>query len=1344
MKIMTSKKLRRFGLGLVIAVILIGLAAWFWIIPAAIVTAIRQRHEGHVTITGWWINGSSAGVTGLVLHEDAAADSPTWATVERVTTDLSLGALLHRRFTPRRIIFDHASLAYRIGADGHPLTRIPIRQSGDGVMPELVVRDSELAMRQEGRPEMRIHGLGASLSPGPDGLRFEAKSDDPDWGHPGLDGRSAPDFSEYHVHLAADRLPTDPDKARQVPFVDPAVWKYIEPRGPVGIVLDCNSAPAKPESAGEVVTTVIFEGTTVGLPTLGLLGEEATGRLSVQDKVVRLDDVRGRMVGGRVVFTGPIDFQHEPTRYDLALGLDGVDLTALPESWQLHRLGVRGRFTGKAGLRLALTPVGLDLTGSTGEGVIDGAEIRGIPLERLGLILRGEGLRTADNLANSSPQSRDRQGAVASASPGDRLADARGSDKEKREGPFLSQWIRGEFRVKGVELERAIARVQTPDRQRNPREVSVSGRLDLDARVRFPLGSLEDIKAYEAQGTADVAGATIGGLDVGRVKARLDLDGGVLAVTELRGRMVDRPRRGGRPEPTELPPAQGPLPRGGFRGQVRAELVGDRGLEVEMEGIELPVSELMNVSTELVPPSVPPTPRGLPINGLLTIHASARAKGSDSWDPGTWTLSGRAELPELSYRTAVVRNVTTKLAIDRGRLVLSDLSGRLGDAAFKGRLGIDLARPWPYDGELDTGDLPCRELIGLIPDASETVKAKVEGTIAGRGEATGTWQPWRIASSGQAKIVGLKADRVTIGDVPVRWTTQGETIVVNAEEHQRYGGQVSAEARVPAVGDRPIEGTITLAKVDAAELSSHAPASWKLTGHADGRASFRYSPGKSGERGKDLPLEAEANLTAADLKVGGVPAHSVRMTMTVHEGVPRFDLSAHGLGGTIRLTGDGRLATDPKDDEVRAQVEALRLQLYELWGALGTAEPLADLRGRASIKGRVEARGGLDGDHARGQGSVELDDLIWGFDYGLGSKVLADVSKSPDGWRVGPLGGDLFGGRLVGEGIWMYRGESGRARYGADVRVERLALARALSFLPEADRRFAGVGTLRVATRADGSLGGSAELRVDRGSVNGLVLTSLRVPGEWTLSLDSPRRGALHVRGADGRLAGGRVGGEAHFTLGNRRDFRTRLVVDDVDLRVISRDQMGSRPVPGRLSGYVNVYGSDPAQPFGYRGELEFDMDQASLVDIPLLDELDRSLGSIQGGVFDDGDLHGVIADRKVYIDRLTLVGPLAQVHAAGTLDFDGRLNLEVVVLNNRGIPESGQVIMSRSPAVADEVARRAAQIDQVRDFVSTRLMKFRITGTIRDPIANVDRSINPRAAIGFFLKTMSLSARSQ
>ena len=159
MKMMTFKSLRRLALGLAIVLPMIGLVVWIWVIPAVIVAAIRQRHEGYVTIAGWWINGSSAGVTGLTLHEQPAPSSPTWAAVDRVATDLSVGAILRGRFMPRRIVFERASIAYRIGADGKPLTQIPLRQSGGGEVPELIVRDGELTMRQEGRPEMLVHHL---------------------------------------------------------------------------------------------------------------------------------------------------------------------------------------------------------------------------------------------------------------------------------------------------------------------------------------------------------------------------------------------------------------------------------------------------------------------------------------------------------------------------------------------------------------------------------------------------------------------------------------------------------------------------------------------------------------------------------------------------------------------------------------------------------------------------------------------------------------------------------------------------------------------------------------------------------------------------------------------------------------------------------------------------------------------------------------------------------------------------------------------------------------------------------------------------------------------------------
>ncbi len=1335
MIMMTSRRLRRVALGMLVVVPLLGLAAWKWAIPAAIVAAIQAKYTGHVAIKGWWIDGTSAGVTGLVLRETPEPNSPAWARVDRVSTDLTPFGLIRGKFVPDRIEFVRPTIDFQITADGRPKTTIPMKSGGGGALPTLAVRDGTLTMRQEGREAMVIRRLGGTLGPSPEGPRYEAKADDPEWGHPVVEGRFTPDFAGYSLHMTAEHLPADLEKARRIPFIEEKVWDFVQPTGPIGVVLDYRyappvheggkkvGAPSDPAMPGTISmeTTAIFEGTSVELPTLGLSGRDATGKVLIRDKIVTLEGVRGRMCDGRVEFAGPLNFRDKPDSYDLKLKLNDVDLTALPSSWQLHRLGVRGRFTGKADLRMVMQPAGIDLTGTDGEGVVAYAEIRGIPLKHLALRLRGEGLRAGVNPENL-----------------------------KNEGPFLPQWVRGEFRVKDVDLDRSLARLETPKHPEGGRPLPVTGRLDLAAEIRMPLGSLNDWKAYRADGNADIAGVQIGSLDLGRLSGQMKMSEGIIEVADLRGRLLNRPGGGGRPPSTEPAPARGPLPHGGFRGQVRIDLAADEpDFKVDFEGSELPIAELATAAPSLSTsrPASQSPPEALPLSGRLTIRASAHGRGPSPSDPRVWNASGQAEMPEVAYDSTVAHDVRARLSVERGHLTLTDLSGRLGGASFKGRFGLDLFAPYAYDGDLQTSNLPASEAISIASKSSGSAKEKIRGTIAVEARAGGRMKPWQIASDGRAKLTGLEYGQMVIGNVPVRWSTKGESIQITAEEHQRFGGLVSAEARLPVDGlARPIEGTFLLKNVDTTELARQVDSSGSIgvTGHAHGQGRFKYAPAEQTPGTSDLPISAEAHLTAPDLKVGGVPARGVKVALTMHEGNPRFEISAEGMGGTIRMAGDGHLSNNASDERLRAELEAIGLNLYEIWTATGAAGAVTDLRGVATVRGHGRAVGGLDLAHTHGEATIRLDELIYGFDYRLTRQISAGVSKSPEGWRIGPMDGELFGGRISGRGVWASRGSDGQDRYGADLRIDNLMLARVLSFIPEAERRFAAAGTLRVSGRADGSGQGSLEFRVDRGQINGLMLEALHVPGDWSISRDGTPNGSLHVRRAGGKLAGGRIGGEAHFAVGNRRDFRARLTVDDVDLRILSREEMGTRSVPGRLSGFASIYGTDPANPTSYRGEMVFDLDQASLVDIPLLDELDRSLGSTGGGVFDDGDIHATIAERKLYIQQLTLVGPLMQVHATGTMHFDGRLNLEVVVNNTRGVYQSGQAIMARSPDVADEVARRASQIDQVRDFVSSRLMKFRISGTIRDPIVNTDRSINPGAAMGFFLKTMTLSARSQ
>ena len=90
-------------------------------------------------------------------------------------------------------------------------------------------------------------------------------------------------------------------------------------------------------------------------------------------------------------------------------------------------------------------------------------------------------------------------------------------------------------------------------------------------------------------------GASIDGVDLGHLQASLGLEKGVLELTDFRGQLVDLPTGGvgGTPTPAALAiPAQGPLPPGGFRGQLRVEVSPPGRLAASFEGVALPLGEL--------------------------------------------------------------------------------------------------------------------------------------------------------------------------------------------------------------------------------------------------------------------------------------------------------------------------------------------------------------------------------------------------------------------------------------------------------------------------------------------------------------------------------------------------------------------------------------------------------------------------------------------------------------------------------------------------------------------------------------------------------------------------------
>jgi translocation and assembly module TamB len=1306
-----------------------------WVVPALIVGQIRARYGGRVAIHDWWLNGQSAGVRGLVLHEGPGTGSPVWATADRVETDLTLAGLLRGRTSPDRITLRGAAIVVRVDRQGRPMTGLAlkgVRGGGSAKLPDVVVERGNLTIAQEGRRPMAVTGIDARLTAegGGGGERLSAKANDPTWGVLTAEGRFADGFTRGSIDLDGPEIPADPAKAARLPFVSPEVWQHVVPEGPVGVHMRVAWGPGEPTPVG-VRTLVTYRKTTLRLPSLGLVAEEATGPMEIDGSgMVRLDGVSGRAAGGRVTAQGRLDFTREPSKFDVDLNLDHLDVAKAPKSWQLGEAGLTGRLTGKARVRAMLAADGVDLTGSSGDAVVEGGTVEGIPVKSLRLVMHAEGndlkYETGSPRSTGSGAGNARTRRLIGALPLMALqaaAKASSPQAPPKRGLVLPKSITTEIELEDVDLVQLVARVEAMG-IRVP--VSLAGKLSLKAKATIPLGKLRDLKEYTFQGDATLKGANIAGIDFGRLTASLELKDGVLDLNQLKGQLVDRPQ-GGRnnpPEPTGTVPDQGPLPSGGFRANLHAELSPPGKLTARFEGNALPVGEL----------AAPALPRPTPVSGLLSVEAQAESRADRLSDPKTWSASGRAESARIIYRGTTLDAASATFRVADGTLYVPDLAAQLAGKPLKAGVRVGLAAPYDLDASLDVAGWEIADVLAFIPTAPKPAPAA--GTLTARAEAKGTLSPRDLRSDGRGRIDRFRAGPVPLGDVPFRWETKGDVIAVTVADARPFGGRLSVEATVPTTGGKPIEGRADVADLDTAALAAAVPGGGlTLGGRASGRLGFVLPP--SGPSGFG-PLKANVKLSAPDLTVQGIPAKGLEASLQVRDWRLSYDLFAESLGGRVKLKGDIPLAATSRPKEANAELRAVGFDLAGVWPALGMGGALAHLEGLGAIDANLRA--GVPAFDLRARGIAEVRDLRWGRAYPLGW-VRGEVALTPAGWRIDPLGGELWDGPVRGS-AWGQTPRRGPRRAGFDLEADRVDLTRLLAVSPALAKMVQGFGHLKLSGRLDEVLHANGEMLVDRGRVYGLPLASLRAPTELAYT-PATGQGTLDVRRWSTRLAGGQASGDARLNLGIDRSFQGDVQLVALDLATLIRTETEAvRPGSGKVNGRVTVAGPDPDDLRRLRGRVVIDLDDASVGSLPVFRELDRFLGSASGGLFEDGDLVGTLGHGQLAVEELTLVGRTVQMHATGSVGFDTRLDLVVLVNTSQLIPETGQALVGIIPGLGDAMGRRDEAVRSVAGFLSNRLLKFRVGGTLRNPSINIDPAVVvSSAAVGFFGDVLKLPA---
>ncbi|HEX8199881.1 MAG TPA: YdbH domain-containing protein, partial [Isosphaeraceae bacterium] len=565
-------------------------------------------------------------------------------------------------------------------------------------------------------------------------------------------------------------------------------------------------------------------------------------------------------------------------------------------------------------------------------------------------------------------------------------------------GLILPRTISTEIEFEDVDLNQLLARVQAMG-IRVP--VPLAGRLTLKAKATIPLGALRDVKEYAFNGEATLKGASIAGVDLGLVAARLVLDKGVLDLSDFRGRLVDRPAGGAAnpPEATEPVPAEGPLPPGGFRGQLHAEISPPGKLTARFEGRELPVGEL----------AAPALPQPTPLSGLVTVDVRADGSVATLADPKAWTASGHLESVRISYRQTTLDAVSTSVSLKEGRLDVPDLAAKLAGHPLTAKLTAELAAPYAFDGHLDVADWSLADVLAFVPSAPRP--APIAGRLTARAQASGTLAPMKLQTGGEGRIAEFRAGPVPLGEVPFRWATEGDTVVISGVEAQPFGGKVTAEARVPATGGgRPAQGSATVTGIDTARLAALVPdGGLTLTGTASGKVDFAIPT--AGEPGGSA-VQANVQLAAPDLTVQGIPAQGVAASLWVRQGVLNYEILAESLGGKIRFKGDvplGAAAAEGQAAVLNAQVQAVAFRLEDLWRILKVTGTPSHLGGLGALDANI--RTALRDPRAlSANGVVEVRNLRWGEHFPLG-RVRGTVVLTPSAWQVESFTGELLGGQ---------------------------------------------------------------------------------------------------------------------------------------------------------------------------------------------------------------------------------------------------------------------------------------------------------------------------------------------
>jgi translocation and assembly module TamB len=693
-------------------------------------------------------------------------------------------------------------------------------------------------------------------------------------------------------------------------------------------------------------------------------------------------------------------------------------------------------------------------------------------------------------------------------------------------------------------------------------------------------------------------------------------------------------------------------------------------------------------------------------------------------DYKTYRVKGTVEVEKLRLAGVNIDLVTATVNFADGVLVLDDVIAKLGGdnaGTLLGKARLPIAPLGELTANLKATRVPFARL-GMPASWAERVRGELAGTIDLKVPLDKAQSPEAWLVDAQLSLPRLDAYGLTLQDTTAKAQLKNGTLRLDDIHGHVYDGTLNGNAIVPL---RPA-GTASLdlrfKDVNAGAMAkSMAAMPVSLEGRVDGavKASLAF--------GDNVNPTVNVAVQATRLRVQGIPTERVHGTVDLRDGKIDYRVEGSTLGGTFELDGGipPAQASPQKKDGVFRVKGAKLSRVHEILRLPPQSVPLrglvdVDFSFRHDGPERVPV----------GTGRFVVTRPRWA-DTEIAEQVQGEIVLTRQELRLREIVA------RIGEGLLRAQVSISLRRYDLSwfvIHLDGVEVSRLLAPWPDSAGSVEGRLDGRVRGRLGQDWSGTADLHLGRGKILGMEVVDWRLPLNWSLA-PTEGRGEVTLHDSAAQLAGGRATAQASLGWGAGLRVEGHVRANNVDLRTLLRDvgevsQIGG----GRVSGRFDFSGADVRSVDDLNGILVLKLTQTQALQYPGLQQVAPFLGMQTSFAFETGELRARLSRGFFRIECLALSGPNVQVFVQGIVTLAGRLDLDVLArMGTLGIEPARLRLLGLFVPLQAEVP--LAVLSRASAFLSNRILRLRVTGTVRNPVVRIEPlALLTQEALQFFV----------